>query len=140
MTRARCSIRATARRESLVDQQPIAGVHRGVHVEHHQLLLGQLVGGQLVDESAAEERGEGEVVLVDLHHVGVSGHSPKAGTLRLGVPVHRRLTPQHLEHLVGDAWDVAVEVREVNVLESHERSFRVTSYSRTGFSLRHLES
>ena len=36
-----------ARGEALVDQAPVPGVERRVHVEHDQLLLGEVVVGQV---------------------------------------------------------------------------------------------
>ena len=68
--------------ESLVDQAAVAGVEGRVHVQHEQLLLGQVVGPQIPDERGLLGRGEVLVVAVHLGAVGVGGHGPEPGPVR----------------------------------------------------------
>ena len=71
--------------EALVDQPPVPGVQRRVHVEHHQLLLGQILGRKVPDEDGLPGGREHLEVPVDGHAIVVPGHGPVPGPAeRLG--------------------------------------------------------
>ncbi len=114
--------------EALVDEPPVAGVHRRVHVDHHQLLLGQLVVVHLVEQGAPPGRGELLPVAVDVHAVVVAGDGPEpaAGGGRLGVPEGGRFPAELGEPLVGHPGDEVPPVDEVDLLEAHGPPFRRT--------------
>ena len=107
--------------EALVDQAPVTGVHGRVHVQHHQLLLGQGVAVHVTEQGGAPGRGEVLPVAVHGDAVVVAGHRPEAaaGGGRVGVPVHRGLVAQLAEPLEGDAGDEIAPVDQVDVLEPH---------------------
>ena len=103
-----------ARREPLVHQSAVAGVERGVHVEHHQALLGDLVLGQLEGHRPLGGRAEALVVPVHGDAVGVAGDGPEAGPARLVLPVHRVVAAQVGQPGMGDARHEGPGVREVD--------------------------
>ena len=107
--------------EALVDQPAVARVHGRVHVDHHQLLLGQLVLVHLVEERGPASRGEVLPVPVDVHAVVVAGDGPEAtpGGSLLGVPEHRRLPAELGEPVVGHPGHEVAPVDEVDLLEAH---------------------
>ena len=73
------------RGEAFVDQPAVAGVHGRVHVQHHHLLLDQLLVVHVGEEGRALGRGEVLPVPVDGDAVVVAGHGPEAtpGGVRL---------------------------------------------------------
>ena len=89
--------------EALVDQPAVARVHGRVHVDHHELLLRQLVVVHLVEQRAPPRRGVVLPVAVDVDTVVVAGDGPEAAAGRhlLGVPVDGRLPAQLGEPVVG---------------------------------------
>ena len=113
-------------REALVDQAPVARVHGRVHVDHHQLLLGQLVVVHLVEERAPPGRGEVLPVPVDVDAVVVAGDGPEAaaGGGLLGVPEDGRLPAELGEPLVGHPGHEVAPVDEVDLLEAQGPPFR----------------
>ena len=113
-------------REALVDQAAVTRVHGRVHVDHHQLLLGQLVVVHLGEERATPGRGEVLPVAVDVDAVVVAGDGPEAaaGGALLGVPVGGGLPAQLGEPLVGHAGHEVAPVDEVDLLEAQGPPFR----------------
>ena len=63
-------------REAFVHQQPQLGVLRRVHVQHHQLLLGQVLLRHLVEQRGAPVGAEGGGVAVHRDHVLVPRQDP----------------------------------------------------------------
>ena len=113
------------RGEALVDQAAVARVHGRVHVDHHQLLLGQLVVLHLGEERAPPGRGEVLPVAVDRHAVVVAGDGPEAapgGDLFL-VPVDGCFPAQLGEPLVRHTGDEVAPVDEVDLLEAQGPPF-----------------
>ena len=100
--------------EALVDQAPVAGVEGRVHVEHHQALLGDLVGAHLEGHGALGGGAEALVVPVDGDAVLVAGDGPEAGTAGLVLPVHGVVAAQVGQTGVGDARHIGPGVREVD--------------------------
>jgi hypothetical protein len=113
------------RGEALVDQTTVAGVHGRVHVEHHQLLLGQLLVVHVGEESRMLGRGEALPVPVHRDAVVVVGNGPEATPVgrRLGMPVDRGFGPEPAEPLVGDAGHEVAPVDEVDLFETHGPPF-----------------
>ncbi len=107
--------------EPLVDQPPVPGVHRRVHVEHHHPLLGQLLLFHVMEERGRLVGGEVLVVPVHRHAVLVAGDRPETlgESRRIRVPLDRLLPAHQGEPLVGDAVDEAVRVTQVDVGCSH---------------------
>ena len=113
------------RGEALVDQAAIARVHGRVHVDHHQLLLGQLVVLHLGEERGPPGRGEVLPVAVDGDTVVVTGDGPEAppgGDLFI-VPVDGCFPPQLGEPLVRYTGDEVAPVDEVDLLEAQGPPF-----------------
>ena len=102
------------RREPLVDEPPVAGVQRRVHVQHHQTLLGDLVVGQLERHRALALRREPFEVTVDGHAVVVLRYRPEPRPVRLGLPVDGVVAAEVREVLVRDAGHVRPGVGEVD--------------------------
>src|ERR1035437_1541361 len=103
--------------EALVHQTAVAGMERGVHVQHHQLLLGQHLFFELPDEGGLVVRREVLVVAIDGHTLVVGGDRPKTRTVGFLVPPHRGVVPQKGEPLVGYAVDEIFRVGQVDVAE-----------------------
>ena len=100
--------------EALVDEAPVAGVQRRVHVEHHQALLGDLVRLHLEGHGPLGGRAEALVVPVDGDAVVVAGDGPEPGAAGLVLPVHGVVAAQVGEIGVGDTSHVGPGIREVD--------------------------
>ncbi len=110
-----------ARREALVDQQPVPRVHRRVHVQHHlpgEVEVLRLGVAQLGAAHPGRVRRGRPAHLTD---VVVPGDRPEAGVGGLlGLPVDRVPVAQGVEHAPGgDAVGEVVEVGEVHVVQRH---------------------
>ena len=103
-----------AGREALVDEAPVAGVEGRVHVEHHQALLGDLVGVHLEGHGALGGGAEALVVPVDGDAVLVAGDGPEPGATGLVLPVHGVVAAQMGQPGVGDPGHVGPGIREVD--------------------------
>ena len=110
-----------ARREALVDQPPVAGVHRRVHVQHHHALLPEDLLVEVVEERGRPVGGEVLVVPVDRHAVVVAGDRPEAVGESVGVrvPLHRHLPAQVGEPGVGHRLHEIARVAQVDVGSFH---------------------
>jgi hypothetical protein len=105
------------RGETLVDQTPVAGVHRRVHVEHHHPLLGQALFVHVGEQGCRPVGREVFVVAIDRDAVVVAGHRPEPLGESFGVrmPLDRGLTAEVGEPLVGDTIDEVGRVTQVDV-------------------------
>ena len=111
-----------AGREAPVHELAVARVLGRVHREHEVAALLEVVGLRLLEDhhSAALLVGRvGVAVAAHGHHVVVLGDDPEAGTVGLGVLVHRGLVAEEREPLVRDALREAVSVEQVDVGELH---------------------
>ncbi len=113
--------------EPLVDQAPVAGVQRGVHVEHHQALLGDLVRTELEGHGPLGGRAEALVVPVDGDAVLVPGDGPVAGTAGLVLPVDGVVAAQVGQPGVGDAVHVGPRIREVDRGDARQGAHGMTT-------------
>ncbi len=75
---ARLEVAHHARREALVHEPPVTSRQRRVHVQHHQVLLGDLLFGELEGHGAAQGRGEPLVVTIDRDALRIGGDRPEA--------------------------------------------------------------
>ena len=119
-------------REAVVDQPAVAGVQRRIHVEHHQLLLSQLVVIHLAKERRSAGGGEPLPVLVDGDAVLIIGDGPKAASRcgSFGVPVDGGLPAELAEPLERHPRHKIATVREVDLLE--RRASHGTPFSAAG--------
>ncbi|MGI8796467.1 MAG: hypothetical protein ACR2IR_07840 [Acidimicrobiia bacterium] len=100
-----------AGREPLVHEQPHPGVVGWVHLQHHLPLELEVFLAHVVEGDPAHRRREVAVVVAQLHQVGVLDDAPEPLDLTAaGVEPHRRVAPQHVEHVVGDGRDEVVGV------------------------------
>ena len=98
-----------AGREALVDEQPVAGVHRRVHVEHHQPLLLERLR-RLVDQQRRALVGRERLdVAVDVDDVGIAGDGPEPLAVGLVLPVDGRLAAERSVGGVGVLPDERIE-------------------------------
>ena len=102
------------RREAHVDQAPVLGVPRRIHVEHDLALRDQLLLGERRDQRAAALGRERLLIERDPPHVGVAGDRPEAAAVHaVGMPGDRRLRAQAAERLVRHAGGEGVGTGEV---------------------------
>ncbi len=88
----------------------------------HALADLELIGLELLEGDGAGLRRIRLPVHVHAHAVLVPGHRPEAAVRRgLLVPGDRLLASQVIEPFVGDALDVAVGVREIDLAQVHAR-------------------
>ena len=106
------------RGEPLVDQPAIPGVEGWVHVEHQQLLLREVVVGQVPDEGGLLGRREVLVVSVHLGAIGMGGHRPEPGAVGLLLPPHRGVLPQEGEPVVGYPVGERLRIGQIDVVET----------------------
>ncbi len=107
-----------AAREALVDQPAVAGVDGGVHVQHDEGLLGNLILSKLPEQGALRVRPEQLVVTVDRDAFLRTRDGPEAGTAGLVLPVHGVVAPQVGQVRVGDPVHVGPGVREIDGVTS----------------------
>ena len=109
-----------ARREALVDEQPVARVLRRVHVEHHQALCrrGPPRTWSMVSTPPCSTRTSSAsrfTVTMSSCRTTVQ----KTGAVGVRVPVDGGLAPQRGEHLVRHPGHEVVRIVDVDVAEFH---------------------
>ena len=115
--------------EPLVDEAPVAGVQRRVHVEHHQALLGDLVRVHLEGHGALGGGAEALVVPVHGDTVLVAGDDPEPRAAGLVLPVDGVVAAQMRQPGVGDTGHVGPGVREVDGGDVRQRCSWIDSSS-----------